>query len=129
METYTPDMFKALKWTLTSFGPLYIPRKEEKIRLDSLNIHLYRSLIEYETGGQISFADNMCYLDHKPYPYHVFEQNYYFVAGDFPVDSEDSRYWGLLPEDHIVGKAAYVWRSVDPDTRKYRFDRFLKPLS
>lgn len=128
MESEKPGMFEALDWTLTSFGPVYIPGEGEIIRLDSVNIYLYRNLIEYETGGQISFSDSRCYLDGKTYPYHTFKQNYYFMAGDYAIDSQDSRYWGLLPEDHIVGKATYVWRSVDPDTKKYRFDRFLKPL-
>ncbi|GGC49960.1 signal peptidase I [Parapedobacter defluvii] len=128
MDNEKPGMFEALDWTLTSFGPVYIPRKEEMIRLDSINIHVYRNLIEYETGGQVSFSEGRCYLDGKPYPYHTFTQNYYFMAGDYAIDSQDSRYWGLLPEDHIVGKATYVWRSIDPDTKKYRFDRFLKPL-
>ncbi|SEK19990.1 signal peptidase I [Parapedobacter koreensis] len=128
MDSQKPDRFKELDWTLASLGPAYIPREGDKIRLDSVNIYLYENLIEYETGGEVSFSANRCYLDGKPYPYHSFRQNYYFMAGDYAVDSEDSRYWGLLPEDHIVGKAAYIWRSTDPDTKKYRFDRFFKPL-
>jgi signal peptidase I len=122
------DMFKALDWTLTSFGPIYIPRKAETIRLDSINIHLYKKLIEYETGGKVTFDNNTSLLNDSRYPAHFFKHNYYFVAGDFRADSEDSRFWGLLPEDHIVGKAAYIWRSTDPKTKKHRFDRFLKPL-
>ena len=125
---HKPEMFKALEWTLTAFGPVYIPRKGEKIQLDSINIHLYKSLIEYETGEEFYVDDNAYLLSGRPYPAHVFVQNYYFMAGDFPMDSEDSRFWGLLPEAHVVGKAAYVWRSIDPDTKKHRFDRFLIPL-
>ncbi len=128
MDTHKPEMFKGLDWTLTAFGPVYIPQEGDEIVLDSMNIPIYKNLIEYETGREISFSDNTCYLDRQPYPHHAFKQNYYFMAGDYAVDSEDSRYWGLLPEDHIVGKAAYIWRSTNPNTKKYRFDRFLKPL-
>lgn len=128
MDNETPGMFEALGWTLTSFGPLYIPQRGDDIRLDSKNILLYKNLIEYEMGGRVSLSDSSCYLDGRPYPRHIFKQNYYFMAGDYAVDSQDSRYWGLLPEDHIVGKAACVWRSMDPDTKKHRFHRFLKPL-
>lgn len=125
---YRPKMFKALDWTLTAWGSAYIPRKGDDILLDSTNIHLYKNLIEYETGGKISLSDGTYHLDQDPYPRHKFKQNYYFLAGDNAVDSEDSRFWGLLPEGHIVGKASYIWKSIDPDTRKYRFDRFLKPI-
>jgi len=128
MEREKAGMFGTLNWTLTSFGPVYIPRRGDEIRLDSTNWLLYKSLIEYETGGKAQCSDYACSLNGKPYTHHVFKQNYYFMAGDYARDSQDSRYWGLLPEDHIVGKAAYIWRSTDPDTKKYRFDRFLKPL-
>lgn len=128
LDTFQPDMFKALGWTLADFGPAYIPRKDDKIRLDSVNIHLYKNLIAYETGGEVSFANNTCFLNNVPYPNHAFLQNYYFLAGDLATDSEDSRFWGLLPEDHIVGTVAFIWRSVDPTTKKHRLDRFLKRI-
>ena len=128
METYTPEMFKSLDWTLTDFGPAYIPRAGDDIALDSVNIPLYRSLIEYETDGAVVCAYSECYLDDKLYTHHLFKQGYFFVAGDLAMNSEDSRFWGLLPADHIVGKAVYIWRSVDPNTKKHRLDRFLKAL-
>jgi signal peptidase I len=59
---------------------------------------------------------------------YTFKMNYYFMAGDYVFDSVDSRYWGLVPEDHIVGKAIFVWKSKDMATGKYRWKRFFKRL-
>jgi signal peptidase I len=59
---------------------------------------------------------------------YVFRYNYYFVAGDWVLDSYDSRYWGLLPEDHIVGKVSFIWNSKDITTRKTRWKRIFKKL-
>jgi signal peptidase I len=56
------------------------------------------------------------------------QENYYFMAGDCVSESYDSRYWGLLPEDFVVGKVAFIWKSVDPETGKFRWKRFLKPV-
>lgn len=59
---------------------------------------------------------------------YCFQKNYYFMAGDKGMNSQDSRYWGLLPEEYIVGKATFIWKSVDPYTGKFRWDRFLKKI-
>ena len=59
---------------------------------------------------------------------YLFIKNYYFMAGDYLFNSIDSRYWGLLPEDHIIGKALFIWKSIDPSTDKYRFKRFFKKI-
>jgi signal peptidase I len=105
-------------WTVKSFGPLYVPKKGDALRIDSANILLYGNLIRYETGEEIP----------KDLQTYVFQQNYYFMAGDYVFDSRDSRYWGLLPEDHIVGKAAFIWKSRDMYTGKYRWNRFFKKV-
>lgn len=99
---------------------LYIPKKGDEIQLDSINFQHYKNIIAYETNAEHTI---------KEYYKYRFQYNYYIVTGDNPSDSEDSRFWGLLPETHIVGKASYIWRSVDPHTKKIRWNRFLKPLS
>jgi signal peptidase I len=114
------------KWTVRHFGPLYVPRKGDVLAIDTLNIALYRNLIRYETGKEISVKQGKVYLGKSLLIKYAFRKNYYFMAGDLVHDSKDSRYWGLLPEDHIVGKAVLIWKSQDMKTGKFRWDRFLK---
>ncbi len=128
-EDDRPEMFKSLDWTIRNFGPVYIPQKGDRVVLDSVNRYMYKNLIEYESGKKLTEIDGVFYLNAEECRAYTFHKNYYFLAGDHARDSKDSRYWGLLPEDHIVGKVAYVWRSVDPYTHKYRFDRFFKSLN
>lgn len=96
-----------ISWSVKNFGPLYLPRKGDVIDMNRENISIYRKLIEWETGQK---------LDPRIVSY-TFQKNYYFVAGDRIEDSQDSRYWGLLPEEFIVGKATFIWRSMNPQTR------------
>lgn len=96
-----------ISWNVKNFGPLYLPRKGDVIDMNRENISIYRKLIEWETGQK---------LDPRIVSY-TFQKNYYFVAGDRIEDSQDSRYWGLLPEEFIVGKATFIWRSMNPQTR------------
>ena len=102
-----------ISWNVKNFGPLYLPRKGDVIDMNRENISIYRKLIEWETGQK---------LDTRIVSY-TFQKNYYFVAGDRIEDSQDSRYWGLLPEEFIVGKATFIWRSMNPQTRGVRWDR------
>lgn len=102
-----------ISWNVKNFGPLYLPRKGDVIDMNRENISFYRKLIEWETGQK---------LDPRIVSY-TFQKNYYFVAGDRIEDSQDSRYWGLLPEEFIVGKATFIWRSMNPQTRGVRWDR------
>jgi len=118
--------FADLGWTVYRFGPIYIPRKGDEVALDSVNVRLYRPLIEYETGKRLTETEGAFLLDGRPYRQHRFDRGYYFMAGDNAADSHDSRYWGLLPEDHIVGRVSHVWKSKNPHTGEYRFDRIFK---
>jgi len=115
-------------WTMKNFGPFYIPKTKDRIRIDYKNIELYRKLIAYETGKSIETKNNVITLGGKPLREYVFKMNYYFMAGDYVMDSRDSRYWGLLPEDHIIGKVAFVWKSEDENTGKFRWERFFKRI-
>jgi signal peptidase I len=116
-------------WTVKSFGPLYVPRKGDNIPIDSKNIALYRNLIRYETDKEIYLKNDTVCLDSEPVQSYVFRQNYYFMTGDWTFDSRDSRYWGLLPEDHIVGKVAVVLHSKDKQTGKRRWERVFKTIN
>lgn len=119
---------RAYNWTVLDFGPLYIPKKDKQIAIDTLNIKLYRNLISYETGKNITIKNEKVYLDKQILSNYTFQMNYYFMTGDYVFDSCDSRYWGLVPEDHIVGKAIIIRQSKDPETKKFRWDRFLKEI-
>ena len=116
------------RWTIKDFGPLYVPASDASIALDTLNCRLYKKLIEYETDKQLSVHNGLVYLDDKVISNYTFRLNYYFMAGDYLFDSRDSRYWGLLPEDCIIGKAILVWRSTDLQNGKIRWNRFLKKI-
>ncbi len=83
-------------WTIKNFGPLYIPEKGVTIELDSIGRAIYGPVIEYETGSWPS--DEMTS--------HTFLHDYYFAFGDNSMDSNDSRYWGFIPEDFIIGIVA-----------------------
>jgi len=116
------------RWTIKKIGPIYIPKAHDSLRIDNKNIELYRKLITYETGKTITVKGDLMMLGSEALTSYVFTQNYYFMAGDNVFGSQDSRYWGLLPEDHIIGKVAIILKSKNEDTGKYRWDRFLKVL-
>lgn len=128
LRDYSSDMFKRLGWTLNQFGPLYIPRKGDVVKLNEQNIDYYKTLIEYETSHPVVQKGSSFFQGDKELKEYRFDQHYYFVGGDFAIDSEDSRFWGLLPADHIIGVASVIWKSVDPASKEYRFNRFLKGL-
>jgi signal peptidase I len=115
-------------WTIKNFGPLYVPKVGDNLELDTLNILLYQHLIEYETDQMIEVKEGKIYLGDSVLNNYIFKMNYYFMAGDYIFDSKDSRYWGLLPEDHIVGKAALIWQSKEVNTGKRRWDRICRTI-
>ena len=117
-----------IDWNIKDFGPLYIPAKGDSVTLDRTNFRLYKKLIEWEQQESLQYKDSMTFLNGKPIYGYRFQENYYFMAGDKGMNSQDSRYWGLLPEEYIVGKAWIIWKSVDPYTEKFRWNRFLKVI-
>ena len=115
-------------WTIKNFGPLYVPAKGDNVPIDTMTVLLYKNLIEYETEKVVSIKDGIVCLGDSVINNYTFRQDYYFMAGDWIFDSVDSRYWGLLPDDLVVGKATVIWKSEDMDTGKYRWNRFLKKI-
>jgi signal peptidase I len=115
-------------WTIKNMGPFYIPKKGDKVFLSVKNIGLYKDAIAYETKQLVRVLSDTILLGDKLIHSHVFKNDYYFMAGDNVFDSADSRYWGLLPEDHIIGKASMIWKSKDLKTGKYNFKRFFRGL-
>lgn len=117
-----------LNWTIRDFGPLYVPAKGQTIKMDSIHYPLYRTLIEWEQKEKLIIADNIVFMNDSIIHSYLFKENYYFMAGDRSENSQDSRYWGLLPESYIVGKASFVWKSKDPVTGKIRWERIFKKI-
>lgn len=117
-----------ISWNIKDFGPLYIPKKGDSITLNRTNYRLYKKLIEWEQQGELQYKDSTALLNKSPINGYRFRKNYYFMAGDNGMNSQDSRYWGLLPEEYIVGKAWIIWKSVEPYTDKFRWGRFLKVI-
>ena len=110
-------------WTRDFFGPLWIPKAGETVRLTQENLPFYERIISAYEGGSVEEA-----LQAGEY---TFKQDYYFMMGDNRHNSLDSRYWGFVPEDHIVGRPALIWLSTDNGKRfphNIRWRRFLKFL-
>lgn len=125
-ESFPSD--SSIGWNIKDFGPFYLPGKGDSIILDRANFQLYKKLIEWEQQGSLQYKGSNCFLDGNMITSYCFQKNYYFMAGDNGVDSQDSRYWGLVPEEYIVGKAWIIWKSYDPFTGKFRWERFLKKI-
>ncbi|MBC7921911.1 MAG: signal peptidase I [Ferruginibacter sp.] len=119
-------------WNEDWFGPLTIPKEGMKVVLDSKNVALYHEAIEkYEGNENVTVKDNQLSINGQVQRDYVFKQNYYFMMGDNRHNSADSRFWGFVPADHIVGKAFVIWLSIDPDskagfTEKIRWNRLFR---
>jgi len=95
-------------WNDLNFGPLYIPKKGDKLSLDRDNYILYKLIIEYETGEKLRVDDGDLYIGQNIISEYTFKNNYYFVAGDNVLNSFDSRRFGLIPEEYIVGVVGWI---------------------
>ena len=117
-EGADPDIFPhdtTYAWNVDNFGPLWIPSKGATVELTVENLPLYRRIIETYEGHRLEVKGDRIYIDGKEVNRYTFAMDYYFMMGDNRHNSADSRYWGFVPEDHIVGKPSFVWLSLDKE--------------
>ena len=108
-------------------GPIPIPAKGQLVELNDTTVSLYQQLINWEQRSKLLLKKNAVYMDDSIVKWYRFQENYYFVAGDNVSNSQDSRYWGLLPESYIVGKAIVIWKSNE-ESGKVRWNRILSEI-
>lgn len=120
----------AFDWNVDNYGPITIPKENMTVTLDSNNIAIYGPVIQkYENNKNVSLENGKVSIDGKAVSKYTFKQNYYFMMGDNRHNSADSRFWGFVPEDHVVGKAVFVWMSIDPNAsllNKIRWKRLFR---
>lgn len=107
---------------------IYLPQKGDIMVIDSINYKQYHKCIEYETGQNLKLECGSVYLNDSIVNEYCFLHDYYFMQGDHTSDSYDSRFWGLLPDDFILGVGQFIWFSKDVKTNKIRWDRIFKKL-
>ncbi len=113
------------KWTGDNFGKLTIPKEGWTIQVNDSTLALYGTTItDYDHNSEAAIKDGKLLIDGKEVTSYTFKQNYYFMMGDNRHNSHDSRYWGFVPEDHIVGKGFFIWLSIDRDRGGIRWNRF-----
>ncbi len=128
---YPQNMAK--RWTTADYGPIWIPKRGTVARLTLRTLPIYERCIRAYEGNRLEVRDGKIFINDEETEYYKFKLDYYWMMGDNRDNSADSRFWGFVPEDHIVGKPLFVWISLDPDygwfDGKFRWERVFKKVS
>lgn len=132
-----PDLFPQginTNWTVDNYGPLWIPAKGKTITLSLSNLPIYERCITIYEGNKLQVKeDGSIYINGAKTNRYTFKMDYYWMMGDNRHNSQDSRYWGFVPEDHVVGKPIFIWLSLDKDRSlfdgKIRWNRLFRWVS
>lgn len=119
------------RWSQDNYGPIWIPRKGATVTLTEENLPLFRRVIEAYEEHALEVCDGQIFIDGKPATTYTFAMDYYWMMGDNRHNSADSRFWGYVPEDHVVGKASFVWLSLDANKSfpsNIRWERLFKKV-
>ena len=129
-EDRDPNIFPSnaqYTWNLDNFGPLWIPTKGVTVQLTTKNLPLYQRIISVYEENKLDLKNGEIYINGAVAKEYTFKMDYFWMMGDNRYNSADSRYWGFVPEDHVVGKASFVWLSLDKNKTflgKIRWNRF-----
>lgn len=139
IDSYPPDypdsyllifpFSRDYQWTRDNYGPLYIPAKDASVDLNLTNLPIYERIISVYEKNTLEVKDGEIFINGEVAKSYTFKQDYYFMMGDNRHNSLDSRYWGFVPEDHIVGKPRVIWFSSDKNKsfpRNIRWNRLFK---
>ncbi len=134
VNDFEPQIFphdSQYKWNEDNFGPLIVPKKGWTVKLDSTNLPLYQRAISVYEGNKIEQVGNEIFINGKKNNSYTFKMDYFWMMGDNRHNSLDSRYWGFVPDDHIVGKALFVWMSWNANGEffnKIRWERLFSGI-
>ncbi|NDV45628.1 signal peptidase I [Paludibacter sp. 221] len=117
-------------WNRDNYGPLYIPKKGDELEITLENLPIYERIITTYEKNKLEIKDGVIYINGEQATHYKVKMDYYWMLGDNRHKSADSRYWGFVPEDHVVGRPMFVWLSLDKDKGlfqgKIRWNRFFK---
>jgi signal peptidase I len=121
---------KRYPWNEDNFGPMWIPEKDVTVKIDTSNICFYERIITVYEGNKLKIQDGEIYINGEKTDSYTFKMDYYWMMGDNRHDSLDSRFWGFVPEDHIVGAPRFIWLALNKEKKfpfNITFSRMLRP--